>query len=324
MTERTHSRLARRILAGLLVVFVLFQVVAFHHARAFLFFTEGGEKTRKAESLTPLQKMGVLLTGVRNPRPRLSRTPGDLGLAFESYKARVDEKVRIALWHIPVRDSRGLVLLFHGYTGTKSDLLDQAKVFQELGYSTLLVDFRGSGDSSESYTTVGFEEAKDVAAAVEFAAAGLRERPRRLILYGISMGGAAVMRAVALGKVQPERILVEVVFDRLITTTRRRFDLMGVPSWPAAESLLFWAGRQVDLDPWSHDPVEYAARITTPALVLHAAKDPRATREQGEAVHQAFAGSKHLVMFEKAVHQSLVEADPVKWKEEVSRFLDPQ
>jgi len=38
--------------------------------------------------------------------------------------------------------------------------------------SVLLVDFRGSGDSSEAYTTIGFDEAKDVAAVM------------RLVFYG--------------------------------------------------------------------------------------------------------------------------------------------
>ena len=41
--------------------------------------------------------------------------------------------------------------------------------FRKLGYSTLLVDFRGSGGSSEATTTIGVLEADDVAAAVAFA-----------------------------------------------------------------------------------------------------------------------------------------------------------
>lgn len=318
-----RSRWIRRLLAGAALAFALFNAVAWNHARSFLFFSPGGEKTRKAEALSPLEKLGVLVTGVHNPRPRLSRTPGNLGLTFESHEVAQQGGVRLSIWHLPVTDSRGLVLLFHGYTGTKSDLLDPAKVFHDLGFSTILTDFRGSGDSSESYTTVGFVEAEDVAAVCAFAASGLREPPARTVLYGVSMGAAALMRAVALGKAKPERILVEVVFDRLITTTRRRFDLMRVPSWPAAEALLFWAGCQADLDPWAHDPVEYAKKITIPALVLHAEKDPRATLEQGQAVHAALAGPRTLVVFEKAEHQSLVRADPEKWKREVAAFLEP-
>ena len=45
----------------------------------------------------------------------------------------------------------------------------QARMFLHMGASVLLVDFRGSGESSESYTTIGFREADDVAHAVWYA-----------------------------------------------------------------------------------------------------------------------------------------------------------
>ena len=57
-------------------------------------------------------------------------------------------------WHIPLEGSTRLAVLFHGYGGAKSALLAEARLFRELGFSTLLVDFRGSGQSSESIATL--------------------------------------------------------------------------------------------------------------------------------------------------------------------------
>ena len=45
----------------------------------------------------------------------------------------------------------------------KSSLLDSAKVFNLLGYRSVLVDFRGSGGSTGSSTTIGVRESQDVA-----------------------------------------------------------------------------------------------------------------------------------------------------------------
>ena len=72
-------------------------------------------------------------------------------------------------WYCPASPEKPLVILFHGYAAEKSSVLNEASVFLELGLSVLLVDFRGSANSSESYTTVGYDEAEDVAAAVCYA-----------------------------------------------------------------------------------------------------------------------------------------------------------
>jgi dipeptidyl aminopeptidase/acylaminoacyl peptidase len=86
-------------------------------------------------------------------------------------------------------------------------MVPEARAFLDLGYSVMLVDFRGSGGSSESNTTVGFYEAEDVAAAVRYAQKQLPHS--KLILYGGSMGAAAVLRAVANYNVQADAIIVE-------------------------------------------------------------------------------------------------------------------
>jgi alpha-beta hydrolase superfamily lysophospholipase len=314
----------RRILVGLAFLaagFATLNVVACNHARAFLSFAPDGEKSPRPERLSLAEKLKVLVMGVSNPRPRNRKTPADLRLEFEQHRIPVGAQVRLAAWLIRSPESRTLAILFHGYSGSKDSLLDHAQAFRDLGVSTLLVDFRGSGGSSESYTTVGYVEAEDVEASYAHATRRLGWRAGDVVVFGASMGAAAVMRAQATGRIDPRALIVEVVFDRLLTTVRRRFDLMGVPSWPSAEILLFWGGRLVELDPWNHNPVDYARAIRAPTLVLHAEKDPRATLEQGRAVYEALAGPKRFVVFAGAEHESLVKAHPGRWMSEVGAFV---
>jgi pimeloyl-ACP methyl ester carboxylesterase len=135
------------------------------------------------------------------------------------------------------------------------------------------------------------------------------------------MGGAAVLRSVALLGVGPEAVIVESVFGRMLGAVRNRFDLMGVPSFPGAELLVFWGGAQMGFSGFSHNPEEYAHACDCPVLVLHGAEDRHARLEEGEAIYKNLTGTKEMVVFEGAGHTSLHAADPEKWKAAVESFL---
>ena len=84
----------------------------------------------------------------------------------------------------------------------------------------LLVDFRGVGGSSGNTTTVGVREAEDVAIAVNYTRSLDLKRP--IVLYGVSMGTAAILKAVAQKKVNPDAIVLELPFTRLLDAVRSR------------------------------------------------------------------------------------------------------
>ena len=91
-----------------------------------------------------------------------------------------------------------------------------------------LVDFRGSGESSESYTTIGFREANDVSAVMHYVQTAVAHSS--VILFGQSMGAVAILRAVHEDGITPDAVIVEAVFDTMLNTVRHRFAAMGLPS----------------------------------------------------------------------------------------------
>lgn len=214
---------------------------------------------------------------------------------------------------------KGWVLLFHGYASAKSSMLPEAKALHTLGYASFLVDFRGSGGSNRSETSLGFAEAEDVAQAFEYARALAAGQP--IILYGRSMGGAAVLRAIAVYQIQPAGIILEAVFDKLLSTVQNRFTSMGLPSFPAAHLLVFWGGFQQGYSGFRHNPVEYAASVYCPTLVLHGTDDPRATLAEGRAVFQNLNGKKWFEAFSGVGHEAYLAAKPDEWQRAVSQFL---
>jgi pimeloyl-ACP methyl ester carboxylesterase len=286
-----------------------------------LHYADGGDRTRKPEELSVLRKAVVMLTGTRVPRPHSSKTPADFLLPFETLDLPTGAAgPHLGAWYCPVpTNSPFLVLLFHGYAMDKASMLPEAAAFHALGIPSLLADFRGSGDSSASHVTIGFEESEDVAAVVRFARA--RFPGAKLVLYGQSMGAAAILRAVARHEVKPEAIVLEAVFDTLLHTVQNRFDAMKLPSFPAAPLLVFWGGFQFGFDGFDLSPLADARSVRCPALFLHGSGDPRARPSEADRVRAAVPGGASMVIFPSTVHDDTAIRHPVEWRKTLQAFF---
>jgi alpha-beta hydrolase superfamily lysophospholipase len=306
--------------AGLLLAlaFLALNVVAYLHAWSMTHFTRGGTKTLGAERLSALGKVAVLLTGVHVPKPANDATPADFGLPFERHRFR-GEAGDLHAWYVPHPRPKALVLLLHGYSGCKSAQLREARAFHDLGYAAFLLDFRGSGDSDGWETTVGYKEAEDVGRAMEYAAGRWPDWPQ--VLYGQSMGSAAALRAVAVCGARPAALVLENPFDRFLSTVENRFGLMGLPAFPAARLLVFWGGVQHGIPAFDHNPVDYAAQVDCPVLLLHGREDRMVTAAQAEAIFRRLPGPKRLEWFADVGHGPLLGPRPEQWRQAVSQFL---
>jgi alpha-beta hydrolase superfamily lysophospholipase len=307
----------------LLLAFGLLNILAYRHAYAMTHYVPGGDKTGKPESLSGLERLQVLLTGVTVPRPTArGSSPERIGLPFEVHTVPDEGRITLEAWYIPHPGAQGIVLLFHGYAACKASLLHEARVLHELGYALFLVDFRGSGGSTGQETTIGVREADDVGMAAGYVQEHWGNLP--LILYGQSMGAVAVLRAVAYKQVRPQAVIVECPFDRLLATVSNRFRAMGVPAFPCAQLLVFWGGVQQGFNGFRHNPVEYAESVDCPVLFLHGAGDPRVTVEQARTVFSALPAEKEFALFDGTGHESCLAQRPEHWEEVVSQFLSKQ
>lgn len=298
---------------------VILNLLAWMHARAMMQFSETGEITKPPETLSLLEKINVLLVGVRIPRPVNTETPADYGLTFETHYFPGHAGYKLEAWYIPAQPVEKIVLLFHGYAKSKQEVLPLASEYNKMGCACLLVDSYGSGGSGGNDTTIGVNESDDVTAAFNYTRGKWPDRSP--ILHGISMGGAAILRAVSRDGLSPSAIIVESPFNNLPATTRNRFKVMGLPSFPAAELLLFWGGIQQGINPFKHSPARYAETITYPVLVLHGESDPFVSMEEVREVFENLSGPKYFESYPGIGHTLLLRANPQKWREDISGFL---
>jgi hypothetical protein len=227
--------------------------------------------------------------------------------------------VNLSGWYCDRGSGTPLVILFHGYSADKTALIPEGKAFLELGASVLLVDFRGSGGSSEAYTTIGVCEADDVTGVVRYAQKHLAHS--RVILFGQSMGAAAILRAVNQTGISPDGVIAEAVFDTMLNTVCNRFTAMHIPSFPSAQLLVFWGGRQWGFNGFEHNPVNYARAVHCPVLFMHGTDDPRATLAEGRRVFDAVDGSKKFKTFDRTGHESYISTHATEWRTTVAEFM---
>ena len=91
--------------------------------------------------------------------------------------------------------SHRYVIVMHGYKSAGSEMGYSAKHFYELGYNVIAPDGRSRGKTDGKFIGMGWLERKDIAAAARFISA--RDNAAEIVLYGVSMGAAAVLMATA-------------------------------------------------------------------------------------------------------------------------------
>jgi alpha-beta hydrolase superfamily lysophospholipase len=321
----SHGRWRRRVRGLILLLVLLFVVVnilAFVQAWGMTHFADGGVHTAPPEEMSATQKIWVMLTGVDVPRSYNNSSPADAHLAFTTLHVWEKNGIDLEAWLIPAPGKpRGLILMYHGYAACKATLLTAAEHLHRLGFTIEMVDFRGSGGSSGNSTTIGYREADDVAATAAEARAHDLAPGEPLILFGQSMGAAAVLRAVGDLGVRPDAMVIESPYDRLLSTAANRFHAMNLPAFPLAQLLMFWGGVQQDYWSFGMNPAESASRVHCPVLMFHGALDTRVTAVQARAVYDHLAGPKRLEWYEHAGHTAFITTDPARWDSAISDFL---
>ncbi len=321
---RQHPRrrhIVLLIFALLFLSFTSINIIAYIQARAMTHFIPTGQRTSPPESLTLAQKFKVLFIGVRIPRPINTLTPANLNLPFATYRfGGPPNHDDCEAWFIPAKGNpKSLVLAFHSYAVSKSSLLEATRAFHDLGYDVLLTDFRGSGGSHGNDTTIGYREADDVAAAVNFATHHWPTEPQ--ILFGQSMGGAAILRAIADLNVLPTAVIIESCYDRMLSTVENRFHAMRIPAFPLARLLVFWGGRQFGYSAFALNPADYATRVHCPVLMLQGGQDPRVTNAQARNLFDHLAGPKRFELFDDDGHCMFLLNHQDRWIKTVTDFL---
>ncbi len=241
------------------------------------------------------------------------------GFPYQTVHLFTKDSLSLEAWYVHVDSSKGTVILFHGLGGNKSNVLKQAYEFRYLGFNVMLVDLRAHGRSNGNVTTMGFRESEDVKLAYEYI---LKKGEKNIILYGISLGSIVIAKAFYDYNISPSRIILEIPFSNMKRLIGVRGKMLGFPEKPFGGFVTFWASIEQGFNGFKQETYKYAQKINCPVLMQCGAADMFASPAERDVIFQNIpASEKKLVIYENAVHQPLLNADPLKWRQEVSEFV---
>jgi uncharacterized protein len=144
-----------------------------------------------------LYPVPMALYATNLPTPKLSdATPADRGLTFFDAQFSTDDGVQLSGWYIPSHNGAAVVLA-HGASASRSDVLGYAQVLARHGFGVLLYDARGHGRSGGRAMEYGWLGDHDVSAAVTYASRQLDVHPGWVGAVGVGLGADQVLGAAA-------------------------------------------------------------------------------------------------------------------------------
>jgi alpha-beta hydrolase superfamily lysophospholipase len=314
MSSSLNKKRLKRIIWTLTALFAVMNIVAIFHAYKFTHFARNEmAKTKDPTILSAKQKFMTLAFGINNPRPTNRNFPTR---KYETINLKSNKTIEC--WYIPQEQSKGTVIIYHGFSGNKSSMLDKAEEFLNLNYNVLLVDFMGSGGSEGSQTTIGYFEAEQVRSSFEYV---LNKGEPNIYLFGTSMGSVAIMKAINDFDLKPRGIILECPFGSMYKTVCARFRLMHAPAFPMAALLVFWGGLQNGFWAFGHNPTEYAKKISCPTLIIYGGQDKKVSSAEIDEIYANLKGTKQLKVYELAGHENLLNKYPADWRQDVKTFM---
>lgn len=201
------------------------------------------------------------------PSRELLVSPRDIGLDYEEVRPQTEDGVTLHGWYVPAREARGTLLFLHGNAGNISHRLDSLRIFNRLGLSVLIIDYRGYGLSQGSPSEAGLQ--RDAAAAWRHLVHTRGEAPHRIVLFGRSLG--ASLAAWLAAREPAGALILESAF-------------ISVPEL-AAELYPWLPARQ--LARLRHDTLAELTRARLPVLVIHSPQDEVIPYRHGLALYEA-------------------------------------
>jgi fermentation-respiration switch protein FrsA (DUF1100 family) len=221
------------------------------------------------------------------PEKKIEFTPASLNITFEDVNITTPDKFKINGWFIPRNNAKRTVLFCHGNAGNIGDRLDKINMFQEIGFNVLIFDYRGYGRSQGRPSEKGLY--LDTRAAYEYLLNERKIIPDEIILYGESLGNAAVIDLAS--KRQVKAVILEGAFSS-------GKDMAGT-LYPFIPAFLF-----SDI----FNSIQKIKKINAPKLFLHSVDDEIVPYKIAKKLFESAQEPKYFVELNGSHNDAFLES----------------
>lgn len=227
----------------------------------------------------------------------------------------------LEVWRVePETPSRGIVLLMHGWSRNRDRMTGRARIFGELGFTTVMHSARDHGNSSSHRFMNAFRFAEDIETVLNWI-----NEP--VLLYGHSAGAAGAIIAANQNPDKIKLLFLEGCYARtkeaLRSLYRSHNHFFGLIFGPM---VVLWMDIFYKFRMDKVSPVRLAHDLDIPVLIIHGEKDRGFPLPNAWRLRDGFpAGRAELFVGKDADHSgsSLTPEYPMAIKSFVNRHLPP-
>jgi len=222
-------------------------------------------------------------------------------------------------WYIPGEDKRAGILLMHGIKSNRLQMLERAKFLNKAGYSVLLFDFQGHGESEGDQVTFGYLEAQDADSGFTFLQNQLTNKSIGVI--GVSLGGAAAILSSVLTKA--DALILESVFPTIEEAVSNRLTMRFGYIGRYFSPLLLWQIKpRLGFDPKMLRPIEHISRATGAIFIIAGTNDKHTTILESRRLFEKAREPKEFWAIPGAAHVDFYQYQPNEYKNKVLKFME--
>ncbi len=263
-------------------------------------------------------------------RPSRARRPSDTAALASSVaqssnatlqKVGITAKdgVRLnAWWLLPKQQNDRAVIVCHGVGDSSFGALGFAHLFLKNGYSVLVPDSRGHGESS-GFVTYGILESGDVSHWVAWVES---QGVHKVFGLGESLGAAVLIQSLAAGA-HVQAIVAESSYSSFESIADERVArVLPAPlAWLLVREAMLYVRFRYGIDLKKARPDKAIAKANVPILLIHGQADNETNPENSIRLAHANPAFTRLWLVPGAKHTGAYEADPKAFEQKVLKLF---
>ena len=254
--------------------------------------------------------------------------PSQLNLSFEDVSFLSEDGTDLSGWYMPAEISDNVsekvsdkaVIFVHGHGADRREGMRWFKAIHQAGFNILAFDLRNQGKSTQSFSTMGFFEKRDVIGALDYLQQ--QKKIQSIGIFGTSMGAATSIMAmvddprIAAGVFEAGWANLDDLYEEIIE------QYMGLPSFPLLPltvSMLEW---RTGMDMAKLNPEEMLGEITSrPVFIIHCTGDELIGFSHGEKNYAAANEPKEFWQSPCQMHARAWQSDPEYIENRVANYF---
>tara|TARA_B110000977_G_scaffold197781_1_gene281160 strand:- start:3 stop:908 length:906 start_codon:yes stop_codon:yes gene_type:complete len=246
--------------------------------------------------------------------------PSQLDLFFEDVSFQSDDGNDLSGWYMPAEKSDKAVIFVHGHGADRREGMRWFKAVHQAGFNILAFDVRNQGNSTKSFSTMGYFEKQDVIGALDYLQQ--QKQIQRIGIFGTSMGAATSIIAM----VDDPRIVAGVFeagwanLDDLYGEIIEQH--LGLPSFPLAPLITWMLEQRTGMDMAVVNPENLLGGISPrPVFIIHCSGDNLIGFSHGERNYAAANEPKEFWTSPCQIHARAWQSDPEYIENRVTNYF---